>query len=53
MEEYKQRLKEIYPEYTDKEIDELLELTIDFWKWLIENFDLFFNNYSNESNHIL
>lgn len=44
MEKYKQKLKEIYPDYTDEEIEKLVELMIDFRKWLIENFDLFFND---------
>ena len=48
MEKYKSKymeaFKSIYPECSEEELEEIIELTISFWQWLIENLDLFFND---------
>lgn len=41
--QYFEMLKIVYPEYSDKQIIELIELKIEFWRWLIENFDNYFD----------
>lgn len=42
-EEYKDEFKKLYPDYSDEKLKEIFESRVKFWKWLIENFDLFFN----------
>ncbi len=43
MQKYKQRLKLLYPHYSDKQLETIYELRLKFWVWIIENFDLFYN----------
>jgi len=43
MNEYRERLKVVYPDYTDEQIEELIELRVNFWRWMIQNFDKFFD----------
>lgn len=52
-EEYENEFKRLYPSYSDEHLREIFEFRVKFWKWLIENFDLFFNPPINESNNIL
>lgn len=42
-EEYNNKFKRLYPNYSEEQLRETFELRVNFWKWLIENFDLFFN----------
>lgn len=44
MAKYKQRLKLLYPNYTDEKLEEIYQLRLEFWKWLVENFDLFYKS---------
>jgi len=41
--EHKDEFKKLYPSYSDEKIEEIFELRVQFWEWLVENFDLFFN----------
>ena len=42
-EEYEEELKKILPDYTDEQLKKVFELKVNFWTWIIENFDLFYN----------
>jgi hypothetical protein len=42
-EKYFEMFKIIYPKYSDEQINELIELKIEFWRGLIENFDDYFD----------
>lgn len=42
-EKHKDEYKKLYPNYSDKELKYIFELRVEFWEWLIKNYDLFFN----------
>lgn len=42
MEKYKQKLKEIYPNYNNNQIEKVYKLRLKFWLWIIENFNSFY-----------
>lgn len=41
--EYRDNFKKLFPTYTEEELEYTFEVWVDFWKWLIENFDIFFD----------
>lgn len=41
-EECKDEYKKLYPDYSESELKILFNLRVEFWEWLIENYDLFF-----------
>jgi|GEM_PF-3625988 hypothetical protein len=43
MSKYLAEMKEIYPNLSDIEIEEIIEWKIRFWKSIIENFDRFYD----------
>jgi len=42
-EEYKEELEKLLPNYTEEQLKEVFELRVQFWRWIVENFDLFYN----------
>lgn len=42
-EKFKEELKKYNPEFTDDFLKEVYALRLDFWQWLVENFDNFFD----------
>ncbi len=51
--EYRDNFRKLYPNYSEEQLKEVFELMVDFWKWMIENFDIFFNTDNYESNNLL
>lgn len=43
MVEYREKLKALYPDYTDEELEEVYESRKDFREGIIKNFDLFYS----------
>ena len=41
--EYKEDFGKLLPTYTEEEQKEAFDLLVDFWEWLIKNFDKFFD----------
>lgn len=42
-EKYESELKKLHPNLTEDQLKEIFESRVKFWQWLIENYDLFFN----------
>lgn len=40
---YRKRLKEAWPHLSDEQIEEMIERRVEFWRWMVENFDKFFD----------
>lgn len=41
--EYKEDFERLFPTYSEEELKEFFELLVDFYKWMVENFDKFFD----------
>lgn len=41
--EYKEDFGKLLPTYTEEEQKESFDLLVDFWEWMIKNFDIFFD----------
>lgn len=41
--EYKEDFGKLFPKYTEEEQKETFDLLVDFWEWMIKNFDVFFD----------
>lgn len=41
--EYKEDFGKLFPTYSEEEQKEAFDLLVDFWEWLIKNFDKFFD----------
>lgn len=41
--EYKEDFGKLLPSYTEEEQKESFDLLVDFWEWMIKNFDKFFD----------
>lgn len=41
--EYKEDFGKLLPTYTEEEQKESFDLLVDFWEWMIKNFDVFFD----------
>lgn len=42
-EEYEDRFKQLYPNYTEEQLREVFDLRLWFRRWIVENFELFYN----------
>lgn len=43
MSKYLEQMKVILPDLNDEELEEIIEWKINFWKWVIENFDKYYD----------
>ena len=41
--EHRDSFKKLFPTYTEEELEYTFEVWVDFWKWMVENFDIFFD----------
>lgn len=41
--EYRDNFKKLFPTYTEEELEYTFEVWVDFWKGMVENFDIFFD----------
>ncbi len=41
--DYKEDFGKLLPTYTEEEQKESFDLLVDFWEWMIKNFDKFFD----------
>lgn len=42
MNKYREKLIELYPDYTEEQLEEIFEARVQFWSGIIQNFDLFY-----------
>ncbi len=47
-EDYEEEFKKLFPDYTEEKLREVFELRVQFWRWIIENFDLFFDQQNKD-----
>lgn len=47
-EDYEEELKKILPDYTEEKLREFFEWLVNFRTWIIENFDLFFDQQNKD-----
>ena len=41
--EYRDNFKKLFPTYSEEELEYTFEVWVDFWEWMIKNFDVFFD----------
>lgn len=47
-EDYEEEFKILLPDYTEEKLREVFELRVQFWRWIVENFDLFYDQQNKD-----